>query len=437
MRSAASKTYVLDTSVLLAAPNAYEHFDEHEVVIPVAVLIELEGKRHHERLGWAARQSLRGLEALRVKHGTLTSALPVNDLGGTVRVEMNHQDISRIPEALADGSPDARILTVAHNLAAEGKHAVLVSKDLPLRLRAGVAGIEAEEYKAEQHPAEAWSGVETLEVDYGVIDSLFAGNESSIDAVGADPALHVNTGLVLRSGTQSALARVKANGVVRLIPDQRAFDVEPRSANQRFALDLLLDDSVGVVSLCGAAGTGKTLLAIAAGLQKVYEDRTMRKVIVFRPTTAMGGEELGFLPGTLEEKMSVWETAVIDVLEAITNKHVIDDLRARNLLEVAPVSFLRGRTIGPNVYAVIDEAQNLEASTLVGVMTRMGQGSRIVCAYDPDQRDSLRVGRYDGIIAMANRFRGHHLFGHVTLDRQERSEIAKLAASFLQEPGDE
>ena len=423
-----TRTFVLDTSVLLADPAALEKFDEHDVVIPLVVLTELEAKRQHPELGWSAREALRTLERLRVAHGTLTEPIPVNDRGGRVRVELNHVDGSSLPEAFSSSVNDHRILAVARNLADKGVDAVLVTKDLPLRLKAAVVGLEAEEYRHEMVDADGWPGVVELEVDAELVDRLY--HERSVVLPDAR-SLPVNVGLVLRSSGGSGLARQRADGRAHLVDgDRPLFDVRGRSAEQRVALDLLADDSVGIVSLGGPAGTGKSVLALAAGLESVLERRTHRKVIVFRPLFAVGGQDLGYLPGSEVEKMSPWSAAVTDALEAIAGREVIDEVVDRNLVEVLPLTHIRGRTL-TDCFVIVDEAQNLERMVLLTALTRLGEGSRVVLTHDVAQRDNLRVGRRDGIASVVTLLRGNPLFGHVTLSRSERSQVAALVSGLL------
>ncbi|MDQ1672202.1 MAG: PhoH-like ATPase, partial [Frankiaceae bacterium] len=308
----ARKTYVLDTSVVLSDPRALGAFDEHDVVLPLPVLGELEGKRHHPDLGWAARQALRRLESLRLEHGGLDSSVPANDGGGTLRVEMNHRDLGGLPSGLRGDGADVRILAVAANLAAEGADVTLVSKDLPLRLKASVAGVAAEDYRRRQAVDASWTGLVEVDVAGTTVDALFASRSLDVVDIG-DPTLldlPVNTGVVLHAGGQSALARLRADKRLHLIPaDRPVFGLSGRSAEQRVALDLLADPDLGVVSLGGPAGTGKTVLAIAAGLEAVLERREFRKLVVFRPLYAVGGQDLGYLPGSQDEKMEPWAMA--------------------------------------------------------------------------------------------------------------------------------
>jgi PhoH-like ATPase len=431
-------TFVLDTSVLLSDPSALHAFEEHDVVLPLPVISELEGKRNHPELGWAARKVLQRLEALRVEHGRLTAPVPVTEAGGTLRVEMNHRDLTALPAGLRRDTNDARILAVAANLAAEGATVTLVSKDLPLRLNASVAGITADDYRRRQAVDAGWTGLVELEVSGATVDRLF--DERSLDTTESlveARDLPVNTGLVLAAGgSQSALGRLGVDKRVHLVPPDRSlFGVTGRSAEQRIALDLLADPSVGVVSLGGPAGTGKTVLALAAGLEAVLERRTHRKIIVFRPLYAVGGQDLGYLPGSQDEKMEPWALAVMDALESFAHREVIEEVKARGLIEIAPLTHIRGRTLS-GAWVIIDEVQNIERTVLLAALSRLAVDSRAVCCWDIAQRDNLHVGRHDGIASVVDGLRGHPLFGHVTLSRAERSPVAALATRLLEEDTD-
>jgi PhoH-like ATPase len=424
----AERTFVLDTSVLLSDPWALQRFAEHEVVIPLVVLTELEGKRHHPELGWAARETLRMLEALRVAHGSLLRPMPANEQGGTLRVEVNHTELAGFPASLSRDTNDHRILAVGRNLASEGYDVTIVTKDLPLRLKASIVGLEADEYRNELASDTNWTGLAELDVDGSVIDTLFADHAADV----ADARLlAANTGVVLHAGSQSALGRVRDDKLVHLVRSDRAlFDVRGRSAEQRIAVDLLADDDVGIVSLGGPAGTGKSVLALAAGLEAVLEERTHNRVIVFRPIFPVGGQDLGYLPGSEAEKMMPWGAAVTDALEAIAGQEVIDEVMGRGLLEVLPLTHIRGRSLTDS-FVIIDEAQNLERTVLLTALSRLGQGSRVVLTHDVGQRDNLRVGRHDGIASVIETLKGHPLFGHVSLTRAERSPVAALVTNVL------
>src|SRR3954470_11408015 len=306
-------TFVLDTSVLLSDPGAIGRFDEHDVVLPLVVISELEGKRDHPELGWFARQSLRVLDDLRIRHGRLDEPLPV--AGGTVRVELNHVDTSALPAGFRGDSGDCRILAVAANLSAEGADVVLVTKDLPLRVKAASIGLTAQEYRAELAVDTGWTGMAELEVEAADLDTLYEGGRLELEAARELPC---HTGLVLLSPRGSGLGRVAPDKSVRLVRgDREAFGVHGRSAEQRVAIDLLLDPEVGIVSLGGRAGTGKSAMALCAGLEAVLERQQQRKIMVFRPLFAVGGQELGYLPGDQQEKMNPWGQAVFDTLGSV------------------------------------------------------------------------------------------------------------------------
>jgi PhoH-like ATPase len=427
----APRTFVLDTSVLLADPGALHRFAEHEVVLPVVVITELEGKRHHPELGFFARTALRRLDDLRVTHGRLDHPVPIGDLGGSIRVELNHTDPQALPSGFRLGDNDTRILAVAKNLAAEGRDVTLVSKDLPLRIKASAVGLVAEEYRAEavSESDPGYSGMTELEVPGTELDQLY--EDGTLDLAEARE-LPCHTGLVLLSERGTALGRVGPDKQVHLVRgDKEAFGIHGRSAEQRIALEMLLDPEVGIVSLGGRAGTGKSALALCAGLEAVMERRQHQKVVVFRPLFAVGGQELGYLPGSENEKMSPWAQAVFDTLGAITNRHVIEEVLDRGMLEVLPLTHIRGRSLHDS-FVIVDEAQSLERNVLLTVLSRIGANSKVVLTHDVAQRDNLRVGRHDGVVAVVEKLKGHPLFSHVTLTRSERSPVAALVTEMLE-----
>jgi len=429
-RAEARRCYVLDTSVLLSDPKAVFRFDEHDVVIPLVVIIELEAKRTHSELGYFAREALRMLDDFRIDYGRLDERIPLNDQGGTLRVELNHSDLSRLPTGMQLGDNDTRILAVARNLSAEGRDVVVVSKDLPLRVKASTLGLQAEEYRAELVVSTGWTGIEEVEVGSQVVDDLYDTERIDCDETRDLPC---NTGVVLVSDRGSALARVTADKRLRLVRgDREAFGLHGRSAEQRIALDMLLDPDIGIVSLGGRAGTGKSALALCAGLEAVLERQQHRKVVVFRPLFAVGGQELGYLPGSEVEKMSPWGQAVFDTLGAVTTSEVVDEVLDRGMLEVLPLTHIRGRSLH-DAFVIVDEAQSLERNVLLTVLSRIGKDSRVVLTHDVAQRDNLRVGRHDGVVAVVEKLKGHPLFAHVTLTRSERSPIAALVTEMLED----
>jgi PhoH-like ATPase len=433
--ASARRTYVLDTSVLLADPAAITRFDEHCVVLPVVVITELEAKRHHPELGYFARQALRHLDDLRVEYGRLDADLPISDSGGTVRVELNHQDPQVLPPGFRLGDNDTRILSVARSLAAEGERVILVSKDLPLRVKAASIGLTAQEYRAEMPTDSGWTGMAELIAAPGEIDDLYDAGKLDLPAARDLPC---HTGLVLSAdglGGCSALGRVLPDKSVKLVRgDREVFGLRGRSAEQRIALELLLDQEIGIVSLGGRAGTGKSALALCAGLEAVMERHQHRKVVVFRPLYAVGGQDLGYLPGSEADKMSPWAQAVYDTLSAVTSQDVIDEVLARDMFEVLPLTHIRGRSLHDS-FVIVDEAQSLERGVLLTVLSRIGAGSRVVLTHDVAQRDNLRVGRHDGVVAVIEKLKGHPLFSHVTLVRSERSPIAALVTEMLEDSG--
>jgi PhoH-like ATPase len=424
------RTYVVDTSVLLSDPYALRRFAEHEVVVPVVVITELEGKRHHPELGFFARAALRFLDELRVNYGRLDEPVPVGDRGGSLKVELNHADADVLPAGFRLGDNDSRILAVARNLQAEGRHVILVSKDLPMRVKASAVGLAAEEYRAGTVVESGWTGVAELDVAGVQLDALYEGQLVDIDAARDLPC---HTGLVLHSERGSALGRVTPGKQVRLVRgDREAFGLRGRSAEQRVALDLLLDPEIGIVSLGGRAGTGKSALALCAGLEMVLERRLYKKVVVFRPLYAVGGQDLGYLPGNEAEKMNPWGQAVFDTLSALTTDDVIDEVTDRGMLEVLPLTHVRGRSLH-DAFVIVDEAQSLERNVLLTVLSRVGANAKVILTHDVAQRDNLRVGRHDGVVAVVERLKGHPLFAHVTLTRSERSPVAALVTEMLED----
>jgi PhoH-like ATPase len=444
------RTHVLDTSVLLSDPKAIFRFAEHDVVLPIVVITELEAKRHHPELGYFARSALRLLDDLRIAHGGLDTPIPLGTDGGSLRVELGRTDPGALPEGFRLGDNDTRILAVAANLAAAGADVTVVSKDLPMRVKASAVGLRAEEYRAELAVDSGWTGMDELDVTEQQMATLWERESLALadletgeegPAIGADVApggplrgrsLPCHTGLVVRSSRGSALGRVTPDKHVQLVRgDQDAFGLHGRSAEQRIAIDLLLDPEIGIVSLGGRAGTGKSALALCAGLEAVLERRQHRKVMVFRPLYAVGGQELGYLPGSEAEKMNPWAQAVFDTLGALVSKEVVEEIMDRDILEVLPLTHIRGRSLH-DAFVIVDEAQSLERNVLLTVLSRIGESSRVVLTHDVAQRDNLRVGRHDGVAAVIEALKGHPLFAHVTLTRSERSPVAALVTELFE-----
>ena len=423
----ALRTYVIDTSVLLSDPKALFRFKEQSVVIPIIVINELEKKRHDPEIGFFARQTLRYLDDLRRQHERLDFPIEVGE-GGTLRVELNHIDQSVLPVGFQLGDNDSRILAVAFNLANEGLDVTVVSQDLPMRVKVAALGMRAEEYRNNMAVDSGWTGLADLALSADEMSDLYDAEVLKHKDVAEYP---VNTGLVITSERGHALGRVTADKQVKLVRgDREVFGVHGRSAEQRLAIDLLLDPEIGIVSLGGRAGTGKSALALCAGLEAVLERRAHKKIMVFRPIYAVGGQELGYLPGSEAEKMNPWGQAIFDTLGALVSKEAIDHVVDRGLLEVLPLTHIRGRSLH-DAFVIVDEAQSLERNVLLTVLSRIGQNSRVVLTHDVAQRDNLRVGRHDGIAAVIEALKGQSLFGHVTLTRSERSAIAAMVTDLL------
>ncbi|MEL0135217.1 MAG: PhoH family protein [Aquiluna sp.] len=420
------RTFVLDTSVLLSDPKALFRFAEHEVVIPIVVINELEKKRNDLEIGYFARKVLRNLDELRQRHERLDFPVEVGE-GGTLRVELNHIDQSILPAGFQLGDNDSRILAVAANLKNEGFEVTVVSKDLPMRVKASSIGLRAEEYLHELATDE-WSGISELHLSANEMANLYDSEEISHPDAKEMP---INTGLIVHSERGSALGRVTESKTVKLVRgDREVFGVHGRSAEQRLAIDVLLDQEVGIVSLGGRAGTGKSALALCAGLEAVLERRQHKKIMIFRPLYAVGGQELGYLPGTEGEKMNPWAQAVFDTLGALVSKEVVEEVVNRGILEVLPLTHIRGRSLHDS-FVIVDEAQSLERNVLLTMLSRIGQKSRVILTHDVAQRDNLRVGRHDGIASVVETLKGQPLFSHITLTRSERSEIAALVTDLL------
>ena len=432
-------TFVLDTCVLLADPQSPLRFDEHDVVLPLVVIEELDRKKTRlDEVGANARAAIRLLEEIGAsRNGGMREPVALPG-GGTLRIELNGIASERLPAALDPQTPDHRILATCLNLV-EKTPAVLVTKDAALRIKGAQLGVAVQDYRADTVPVEQLhSGLVEHLTEGEVIDRLFA--EGKIDLEGVEA--QVNQFLILRAGaSRSALARVIQSDptvIVERAPTHvRAFGVEPKNVRQTVALHQLLDPDIPAVSVMGMAGTGKTFLALAAALEQVLEQGRYRRVSVYRPLVAVGRQEVGFLPGDLNEKLAPWMAAVHDNLYALFSdagvegaRHAIEELIDRDELEMAAVTYLRGRSI-TGEFVIIDEAQNLELPTLKVILTRMSRDSKVVFCGDLSQVDNPYISPFGGMAALIERFKGSSLFGHVTLERSVRSPLAEMAANIL------
>ncbi len=430
---------MIDTCVLLADPHAPLRFDEHHVVLPLVVVEELDRQKSRmDEVGANARSAIRLLESLGASESGGLAAPTGLPGGGSLRIELNGITSDRLPDILDPYTADHRILATCLNLIDDGASAVLVTKDAALRIKGAQLGVPVEDYRGDTVQVdESYSGVAEIDVAGETIDELFGSGKVVVES----PDLFVNQFVVLHGpGSQSGLGRVVDDGsrtVITRAPGSRhTFGIESKNSRQAFALDLLMDPDVAAVSVMGMAGTGKTFLALAAGLEQVLELGRYRRVSVYRPLVAVGRQEVGYLPGDLGEKLEPWMAAVHDNLYAlfgraeVSARDAVDELLERDVLEMAAVTYLRGRSI-TGEFVVVDEAQNLELSTLKVILTRIGADSKVVFCGDLTQVDNPYVSPFGGLAAMIEKFKGNPLFGHVTLDRTVRSPLAEYAAKIL------
>jgi PhoH-like ATPase len=437
--STVASTYVLDTCVLLADPSSLLRFDEHDVVLPLVVVEELDRKKTRlDEVGTNARKAIRLLEDLGAStSGGMREPVPLPD-GGSLRIELNGVVSDKLPSVLDPATADHRILATCLNLIEE-TDAVLVTKDAALRIKGAQLGVSVQDYRADTAQVEHHhSGVHEHQVDGETVDRLFDEGKLELDGITAP----VNDFIVLRSGSsRSALARVvqsEPRMVVERMPTHvRAFGVEPKNLRQTVALHQLLDPDIPAVSVMGMAGTGKTFLSLATALEQVLEQGRYRRVSVYRPLVAVGRQEVGYLPGDLSEKLAPWMAAVHDNLYALFSdagvdgaRGAIEELIDRGELEMAAVTYLRGRSI-TGEFVIIDEAQNLELPTLKLILTRMSRDSKVVFCGDLTQVDNPYISPYGGMAALIEKFKDSSLFAHVALERTVRSPLAEMAATVL------
>lgn len=440
LETRAATRVVIDTSVLIADPHCLRSFGSVALIIPLTVIEELDSlKTRPDDVGRAARTALRAIEVLRVANGgSLADPVPIGD--GTVQIEINGiQKHLLIEHGLDPSVPDNRIIGAALGQTTHGE-TLMVSNDAALRIKAAHLGLEAAEHQVtkrntSEHPV-GWS---TIEATYEVIDCMYAAGAVDVTALAAAPSMSENEFAVLRSGSQSALTRRVGDELVLLShATPEPWGLRPRNKEQRFSLELLLDPDIAVVALDGRAGTGKTILAIAAALEQVVENPRYERVAVYRPLVPVGRADVGFLPGGLEEKLDPWMAAIHDAIVALTDhrsshdaRHLIEELTSRGQLSLESVTFLRGRSLQRQI-VVIDEAQNLEPTTLRTILTRIGDGTKVVFTGDTSQIDAPYLGESNNALAvLTNAFNDQPCFGHITLTSCERSDVASLAAELL------
>jgi len=431
------KTYVLDTNVLLHDPSSLHAFQENEVVIPLAVIEEIDNqKRRQDEIGRHARLVSRMLDSLRGQ-GRLSEGVPTKG-GGRLRVELNYKNALSGDPGLDLGKYDNRILALAVGLKKDGgSRVVLVTKDLNLRIKADVLGLEAEDFRTDRIEfQDLYAGFRECYVPGAAIDEFYTSGSLVPDG---SLGLYQNEFVLLKnagSPSQSALCRYRQEALRPLVHDGAApWGIRARNKEQRFALELLLDDSVQILTLVGTAGTGKTLLALAAGLELVVEKGAFRRLLVMRPIIPVG-EDLGYLPGTKEEKLRPWMQPIHDNLEylfsgADSPTGLLEELTDRGHLELETFTHIRGRSI-PRQFILCDEAQNLTPNMVKTLATRVGEGTKLILAGDPYQIDHPYLdASSNGLTYLVDRLKEESISGHVLLSKGERSTVAELCARLL------
>ena len=440
---------VLDTSALVADPEGVFHaYADADLIVPLTVVEELDGlKKRLDSVGAAARDVLRRIEKVRIAAGGDLEARQPLPSGSTIRVALNGVQTSLLREhGLDPDKPDNRIIGTALGQRYDGgPHVQLVSNDTGMRVKAATFGIDATEHDPHESKGrdDAELGWKELEVEPAVVDALYDGDEDATGLAEVVEELRVNEFGVLHAGSQSALVRRHRSGLHLVPAEHHAWDLRPRNKEQRFALDLLLDDDIKVVALDGPAGTGKTLTAVAAALQQVVEERRYSRICVYRPVVPVGKADVGYLPGTLDEKLDPWMAAITDAVYALTGPdhsghrkqedaaQVLDEIRARGQLTMESVTHLRGRTLHSS-FVIIDESMNLSPQVGKTILTRIAADSKVVFTGDTSQIDAAFLSEQtNALTSLITAFAGEDCFGHVRLLRGERSPLAELAARLL------
>lgn len=444
-----NRIVVLDTNVLLHDPEAIYAFPGDEVIIPAIVLEELDSKkRMADELGRNARQISRMLDKIK-ESGHFHSGIHLSN-DSLIRVEINHRNYTKVQDMFGEISNDHRILAVAVNYDAEQqklaekerRQVIIVSKDVLMRIKADVFGLAAEDYVTDKHRVdhELYAGYSTVYVHPSVIDEFYTHRYLYTESILLKHRFYPHEFVILKDemGTaKSALLKVNANGK-KLEPlylsNDPVWGITARNAQQRMALELLLNDDIPLVTLSGKAGTGKTLLTLAAGLMKVEDERKYKKLLIARPVVPMG-KDIGYLPGEKEEKLRPWMQPIYDNLEFLFDTKKSGDIEKILLglgsIHVEALTYIRGRSI-PGQFIIIDEAQNLTSHEVKTIVSRVGEGSKIVLVGDPQQIDHPYLDAMsNGLTNIIERFRGEQLSGHIHLEKGERSKLAQLAADLL------
>lgn len=441
------KIFVLDTNVLLHDPGAIFAFDEHDVVIPAVVLEEIDTKkRNADEIGRNARGVSRLLDGLR-ERGHLHDGVPLEG-GGRIKVELNHRSFIKVQEMFGEMSNDNRILAVALNYHLEEQEksqprpVVLVSKDVLVRIKADVLGVTTQDYLSDRtaSPNELYTGYSTIKVHPSVIDEFYTYRSLPVKTLGLSYSLYPHEFIILKDemgSGKSALLKVSEDAD-RLEPlflsNEPVWGISARNAQQRMALELLLNDDIPLVTITGKAGTGKTLLALAAGLMKVEDDHKYKKLLIARPVVPMG-KDIGYLPGEKDEKLRPWMQPIYDNLEYLFDTKKSGDidkiLMGLGSIQVEALTYIRGRSI-PGQFIIVDEAQNLTRHEVKTIVSRVGEGSKIIMMGDPEQIDHPYLdSASNGLTHLVEKFKEQGIGGHITLEKGERSKLAQVAADLL------
>lgn len=444
------KYFVLDTSVLLHNPNSLFSFADNHVIIPFQVLEELDTfKKSSNDVGRNSRQVIRFLDQVREK-GKISEGVKWNGHNGTIRVTMENE--ASMAPGLDHSTPDNRIISVAYNLSKEGKQTYFISKDINARIKCDALGIPAEDFERETVDYQSlYSGYREMRVDSSVIDRLYTDKRLSVDdplVTRLDPKLNPNEYLLLRGGGEESQA-----GLARYVPQMKAllplsrakkpiFGVVPRNVQQTMALDLLLDDDVQMVTLMGTAGTGKTLLALAAAMHKCFTEHRYERLLVARPIMPLG-KDIGYLPGSKDEKLGAWMQPIFDNLEFLLTDRRVHSGETANVeaklkgyldsgkILLEALTYIRGRSI-PHQFMIVDEAQNLTPHEIKTIASRVGEGTKLVLTGDAEQIDNPYLdANSNGLSYTIEKLKHSDLVGHVTLARPERSSLASLVVKEL------